>query len=122
MPPAPRLQVQGIGALTPCAEPSLLALPAAAPGGPGGGAIRVYDTLREGGREVLCEIPAHKSALASGDSGSGSGGGVCICAIAVTHMFGDVKARMWWYMFRAVRMSGVGGCMCWQRGHSRWGM
>ena len=59
---------QGVAALTPCSEPSLLALPAASGGfgsTPGsaaaGGAIRVYDALQ--GTEVLAEIPAHKSAL-----------------------------------------------------------
>ncbi|GAB4815888.1 hypothetical protein N2152v2_002934, partial [Parachlorella kessleri] len=63
-PPNPK----GVAALTPCSEPSLLALPAASGGFGGapsttaaGGAVRVYDVLQ--GTEVLAEIPAHKSAL-----------------------------------------------------------
>ena len=54
-----------MGALTACSDPvSLLALPAGATAG----ALRVYDTLRGGGAEVMCEIPAHKSALVGGGS------------------------------------------------------
>ncbi|KAF8066255.1 ATG18B [Scenedesmus sp. PABB004] len=51
----------GLAALTPCAEPCLLALPA---GGGGGGSLRVYDLLADGGH-VLCELHAHKAPLAA---------------------------------------------------------
>lgn len=52
---------RGVGALTACSEPSLLALLAPAEGGRG--AVRVYDLLPDGGR-VLCEFAAHRSPLA----------------------------------------------------------
>ncbi len=48
----------GLAALTPCNEPCLLALPAAA----GTGAVRVYDLLVDGGN-ALCELNAHQGQL-----------------------------------------------------------
>jgi len=49
---------KGVAALCPCAEPSLLALPASSETG----TLRVYDVLFDGGN-VLCEVEAHKTAL-----------------------------------------------------------
>lgn len=95
--------MQGVGALTPCSEPvSLLALPAGEAGGGGGasggggggsGAVRVYNTLpKEGGAEVICEIPAHKSPLVRGPGGGrgrswlGGGGTLQVeCAVEGLH-------------------------------------